>query len=112
MDDVTIRQRPSDAGPVHENHSVHASVKVTGCASQRPGSARCEAFALDHVRAASQHWPDAGPMSGHYVTSVRSVFLSEKHFHDFATFSPLAQMCQPLSVSPCACGLGYFHKHF
>jgi hypothetical protein len=31
--------------------------------------------------------------SGHSMTSVRSVFFSEKHFRDFATFSNLTQMC-------------------
>jgi hypothetical protein len=31
--------------------------------------------------------------SDHSMTSVWSVFLSEKHFRDFATFSTLAQMC-------------------
>jgi hypothetical protein len=31
------------------------------------------------------------------------------HLFNFAT---LAQMCQPLSVSPCACVLAYFHKYF
>jgi hypothetical protein len=30
---------------------------------------------------------------GHSVTSVRLVFVSEKHFRDFAIFSTLAQMC-------------------
>jgi hypothetical protein len=27
-------------------------------------------------------------------------------------FSTLAQMCQPPCISPCACLLAYFHKHF
>jgi hypothetical protein len=31
--------------------------------------------------------------SDHCVTSVRSVFLREKHFCNFATFSTLSQMC-------------------
>jgi hypothetical protein len=30
---------------------------------------------------------------GRCVTSVRSVFLSEKHFRDIATFSTFAQIC-------------------
>jgi hypothetical protein len=31
--------------------------------------------------------------SGRCVTSIRSAFLNEKRFHDFTTFSTLAQMC-------------------
>jgi hypothetical protein len=31
--------------------------------------------------------------SGRYVTNVRSMFLSKKHFRNFTTFSTLAQMC-------------------
>jgi hypothetical protein len=55
MDDVTIRQQPSDVGPACQNHSVRVSVKLAGRASQRPGNARCEAFALGRVCTASQH---------------------------------------------------------
>ena len=52
------------------------------------------------------------PESGHYMTYVRSLFHSDNHLLYFTNFSTLAQMCQTLSVSPCACVLAYFHKHF
>jgi hypothetical protein len=63
-DDISIRQRPSNAGPTRQICSVGASVKITRRTGQRPGSARCEALALGLVCAAANTWPDAEPTSG------------------------------------------------
>ena len=52
------------------------------------------------------------PMFGHCESSVWSQKISDNHLLYFTNFSTLAQMCQPPSVSPCACVLAYFHKHF
>jgi hypothetical protein len=57
--DVINGQRSSHAGPTRQIHSVRASVKVTECAGQRPGSTRCEALALGLACAAENNWPDA-----------------------------------------------------
>jgi hypothetical protein len=67
--------------------------KMIGCACAHLPHVRLETHLLSPLCQTSQHWPDARPASGHCVTSVRSVFLNKKHFHDFATFSTLAQMC-------------------
>jgi hypothetical protein len=58
-DNITVRHRPSDVGPACQIHSVRASVKMTKHIGQRPGSARCEALALDLEHAAVNYWPNA-----------------------------------------------------